>query len=444
MSAPARPLTLEEDAAVAERSSMASPSLAGGSRGLAPRALYFAFAVAMPLTFVGNAFGGFRASGWAWLLNLMVFAPLVLSGPLPVRAVRRLAPYLGFLGLCVLTLVWAEDPQKGVLTLLQLTVPLLAYVLAWRAADRAEQVLNRLAQICLLGLGLVAALLLAVRVLGGLPGLEVSVRPIAISLAIMFIVATANARSWRRTMLIGVTVVLIAGLTGSRMSSVVLLALLLCSPSLAVSLQWRVAVGLLAVLLLVQLSQTDAFKTRFFFDSDATLTDVLTLSPKLNTAGRREAWPALIEACSDAPITGHGVGSASQISESISSGGFGQPHNDYLRTYCETGLAGSILFWGFFLAVGVRSCRLAVRGQDRELHAGAGLLVLALLLFALTDNPMVYTAHFMTPLAAVLGLSDATYERRRAQGRARAAPRAARTLAASPTGYGTSLTERRN
>jgi O-antigen ligase len=138
------------------------------------------------------------------------------------------------------------------------------------------------------------------------------------------------------------------------------------------------------------------------------------------------------------------VGSASQISESVSSGGFGQPHNDYLRTYCETGLVGSILFWGFFLAAGVRSCMLAVRGQDRQLHAGAGLLVLALILFALTDNPMVYTAHFMTPLAAVLGLSEATYQRRRAQGRARAAPQAPRTLAASPTGYGTSVTERRN
>ena len=228
------------------------------------------------------------------------------------------------------------------------------------------------------------------------------------------------------------------------MSSVVLMVLLLCSPSLAVSVQWRVAVALFAIVLLLLLSQTEAFKTRFFFDSDATLTDALTLSPKLNTAGRREAWPALIEACSDAPLTGHGVGAASQISEDISSGGFGQPHNDYLRTYCETGLVGSILFWGFFLAAGVRSCKLAVRGTDRHLHAGAGLLVLALILFAVTDNPIIYTAHFMTPIAAVLGLSDATYQRRRAQGRTRAAPRAPRTLAASPTGYGTSFTERRN
>jgi O-antigen ligase len=398
----------------------------------------------MPLTFVGNEFGGFRASGWAWLLNLVVLAPLVLSGPLPVRAVRRLGPYLAFLGVCVVSLAWAEDPQKGVLTLLQLAVPLLGYMLAWRAADRAELVLNRLAQICLLCLGLVSVLLVAVSVLGGLPGLELSVRPVAISLAIMFVVATINTPSWRRTLLIGVTVVLIAGLTGSRMSSAVLMVLLLCSPSLAVSLQWRVAVALLAVLVLLQLSQTEAFKTRFFFDPDASLTDVLTLSPKLNTAGRREAWPALMKACSDAPVTGHGVGSSAQISESISSGGFGQPHNDYLRTYCDTGLVGSILFWGFFLVAGVRSCMLAVKGPDRELHAGAGLLVLALILFALTDNPMVYTAHFMTPLAAVLGLSDGTYQWRRAQGRARAAPRAPQTLTASPTGYGTSFTERRN
>jgi O-antigen ligase len=199
------------------------------------------------------------------------------------------------------------------------------------------------------------------------------------------------------------------------MSSVVLTVLLLCSPSLAVSLQWRVAVALLAVLVLLQLSQTEAFKTRFFFDSDATLTDALTLSPKLNTAGRREAWPALIKACSDAPITGHGVGSSAQIGENLPGGGFGQPHNDYLRTYCDTGLAGTILFWGFFIAAGVRSARLAVRSTDRQLHAAAGLLVLAFILFALTDNPMVYTAHFMTPLAIVLGLSDATYQRKRGQ-----------------------------
>ena len=122
-----------------------------------------------------------------------------------------------------------------------------------------------------------------------------------------------------------------------------------------------------------------------------------------------------------------------QIIDQLSSGGFGQPHNDYLRTYCDTGLVGSILFWGFFLAAGVRSVMLAVRGPDRQLHAAAGLLVLAFVLFALTDNPMVYTAHFMTPLAIILGLSDATYQRKRVQERGRVAARARLTLASTPT-----------
>jgi hypothetical protein len=101
----------------------------------------------------------------------------------------------------------------------------------------------------------------------------------------------------------------------------------------------------------------------------------------VNSVGRREAWPALIEACSDAPITGHGAGSSAQISEDISSGGFGQPHNDYLRADCDTGLVGSILPWvlprrrGAFRPAGGP-------GRDRQLHAAAGLLVLAFLLFA--------------------------------------------------------------
>jgi O-antigen ligase len=127
------------------------------------------------------------------------------------------------------------------------------------------------------------------------------------------------------------------------------------------------------------------------------------------------------------------VGASYLISIDISGGGFGQPHNDYIRTYCDTGLLGTIGFWGFFLAAGVRSARLAVRGPDRRLHAAAGLLVLAFALFALTDNPMVYTAHFMTPLAIVLGLSDATYQRNR---RKRIDPAAVRGLGAPDSAPG--------
>jgi O-antigen ligase len=412
MSLSASPLIPEEAATVVEHSSAESADLAGGPQDSARRAVYLAF-VAMPLTFVDNAFGGFRLSGYAWLLILATITPLVLTGPLPIRAVRYLLPYLAFLGLCLLSLAWVQELQRGVLTTLQLAVPMLAYIVAWRISDSTVEVQDRLAQICMLELGLVVAWLVADRVLGGLAGLRLAVRPVAISLTVLFLVATINTRSWRRTMLVGLAVLLVAGLTGSRTSAAILLILLLCSPSLGLSSKWRATMVVLVILLLVGVTQTEAFKARFFFNSDATLVDVLTFSPNLNTAGRREFWPELIETCSNAPVTGLGVGASFTLMEQITNGALNQPHNDYLRIYCETGWPGSIAFWGFFLAAGMRSVKLAVRGTKRQLHVAAGLLVVAFILFALTDNPAVYTAHFMTPLAVILGLSDGTYHRER-------------------------------
>ena len=256
----------------------------------------------------------------------------------------------------------------------------------------------------------------------------------------MFVLATINAPSWRRTLLIGVAVVAIAGLTGSRMSSVVLMILLLCSPSLAVSLQWRLGWaswpsccccsgpdrGLQEALLLRLGRHADRRAD---------------LSPKLNTAGRREAWPELIEACSDAPITGHGVGPRIRSALTSPAAGFGQPHNDYIRTYCDTGLLGTIGFWGFFLAAGVHR-----PGWPSGARTAGSTLRPACCAGVRAVRPD------RQPDGLHRALHDPTRDRPRPVGRDRsAAPRSgsrarapsSRTLAASPTGYGTSLTERR-
>lgn len=78
----------------------------------------------------------------------------------------------------------------------------------------------------------------------------------------------------------------------------------------------------------------------FLFDSDASLTDMLTLGPKLNTAEPREAWPALIKACSEAryrPRDGIlGAAQRAHLQRRLRSA-----HNDYLRTYCDTGLVAA-------------------------------------------------------------------------------------------------------
>jgi O-antigen ligase len=381
----------------------AGAGLGQGMRSHAAVVLPIAFGVAMPLTLfhIGAVV---HATAWAWFLDLAVIGSLAMVEPLHPRAVRYLLPYVAFIGYCVLSLAWTPDLSKGVLTLLQVTVPALAYLVAWRLAGRAEEFMARIAQACMLALGLVVVLWLFG--VAGVEPLSLAVRPAAISLAVIFVGISLGTHSRHLTVLAGLTAILVAGLTGSRSATAVLLILLICSPTLGLRAHWRVGIALLVVVAVVGLSHTEAFKERFFFDRNASLVDALTFSGELNTAGRREVWPRLAERCASSAAVGNGIGAAAGIAKSL--GNFGEPHNDYLRTYCDVGIGGSILFWGFFLFALVRCFRRARRAVDqRPLQAGAGLLVLAFMLDAITDNPMVYTGHFLVPVAIILGLADA-------------------------------------
>src|SRR5829696_2710213 len=124
----------------------------------------FVFAV-IPLTFVGSRALGFQLSGWAWLLILAAAAPVVLTEPLHERAVRLLLPYLLFLVYAAVSLAWTDSFNDGVASLVQLIVPVLAYLVAWRIPD-STAVQERLRSIALRGLGI--AVLLTILFLAGL------------------------------------------------------------------------------------------------------------------------------------------------------------------------------------------------------------------------------------------------------------------------------------
>lgn len=376
--------------------------------------LILVFAI-IPLTFVQNRILGFQTSGWSWLLLLAGAGPLVVAEPLPRRAIGVLLPYLLFLAYACATVAWAFNFGEALGTLAQFTVPALVYLLAWRVSlDPA--LLARLRQASLGTLGIAALLAIVVRTgLHTSVGLELSPRPMAIGLVGVFVAATLRSTSWRFTLVVGGICLAVAISTGSRMSSLVLLVMLLVSSSLGVHWRGRLAIAAVCVALVVLLSQTAAFKERFFFSEHATLVDVLTLSENLNTAGRRELWPKLLEECASSSVTGLGLGASTFLSFDLSEGTLDHPHNEYIRCYCDVGWIGSLLVWAFFLAAGLRSWAGAFTGRDKALHGAAGQIVLALLIFAITDNPLTYTAHFMAPLAAILGFSDrALAEARRA------------------------------
>jgi hypothetical protein len=367
--------------------------------------LVFVFAI-IPLTFIGSQFLGFLMSGWAWLLLLAAAGLVVVTEPLPRRAVGMLLPYLLFVGYACATLSWTRLASEGVATLMQFVVPAMVYLLAWRVRLHAG-LLPRLRKASLRGLGIAGLLTVAFLVGLQLPlGAQLSTRPMAISLVVLFVVATLRSTSWRFTVLVGGIALVIAMATGSRMSSLVLIVMLLTSPSLGLRWQGRVAIAVACVVLVLLVSQTEAFKGRFFFDENASLEDALTLSGKVNTTGRRELWPLLLNECRSSSLTGLGIASSTPLSFELSGGVLDHPHNEYIRTYCDEGWIGSILIGGFYLAGLLRSWAGAFTGRDKALHGAAGQVVLALLIFAITDNPLSYTAHFMAPLMAILGFSD--------------------------------------
>jgi hypothetical protein len=367
--------------------------------------LLFVFAI-IPLTFIGNQILGYQMSGWSWLAVLAAVGVLVLTEPLPRRAVGTLLPYLLFLGYAALTLAWTLNFSDGVAYLTQFLVPALVYLLAWRVrVDAAFQAMLR--RTCLGALAV--AVLLVVVVEGGLNGpsdLRLSARPMSISLVVLFVGATLSSRSWGFTVLVGGTAVALAIATGSRMASLVLLVVLLTSPSLGLRWPGRLAIAAACVVLVVLISHTQAFKERFFFNEDATLMDVVTLRDTVNTAGRRELWPLLLRECGQTSMTGLGIASATPLSAELSGATLDHPHNEYIRSYCDEGWIGSVLIWLFFFVALVRSWMGRFIGRNTALHGAAGQVVLALLIISISDNPLIYTAHFMAPLAAILGLSD--------------------------------------
>lgn len=371
----------------------------------------------IPVTFVGVNVGGFNISGLAWVAGLVLVAPLVAFDPVDAGVLRRALPYLVFVFFAALSIGVAPLPQVAIASTVQMSAPLAAFLLASQVQD-IDRLLDRASRAAQAGIGFAVLLTVATSV-GALPGTMLSARPMAISLVVLFVIASLRLTPARAGLLGGIALALSVG-TGGRTSSAVLLMVLVLSPALRLGWRGRSALAGLGLIAVVLASQTAAFQERFFFGAEGTLTDALTGGETLNTAGRRELWPRLLDECSTSPVLGGGIGTGTVLSNELTLGVLGQPHNDYLKTYCDVGLLGAVPFWLFFVGAGLSGVALARRGHP--LGQASGSLVLALLVLAVTDNPVIYTAHFMVPIAVVLGLAARAPGSVRGRSQSRALP----------------------
>jgi O-antigen ligase len=322
-----------------------------------------------------------------------------------------------FLTYAVASLVWSIDFGKGLQVLAQFGAVLVAYVAGWRLMAAGSQFIIWLRK---LSLWLLPASLIVfvnasadgVSKFGWVRGGNTA-RPMVMMLALLFLLSTIG-RSRRYTLVVFGFALLVAVGSGGRMGTAVVGVLLILTPGLRAG--WRARVGLVLVGLaaLAFLIQFESIQERLFVGrQEGELTDIVTLEGNFNTAGRANNWPNIIEICGTQTAIGHGAGSAGVITNEATAGRTTHPHNDYLRTYCEFGMVGAGLFWAFFVAAGWRGVKLFRHARatrlEAELGAASTLALVALLMFAATDNIVIYTATFMAAAGVVWGASDRAF-----------------------------------
>jgi exopolysaccharide production protein ExoQ len=124
----------------------------------------------------------------------------------------------------------------------------------------------------------------------------------------------------------------------------------------------------------------------FIASNSGAILDILGRDSTLT--GRRDLWPAVIDAIKERPLFGYGYavfwrwglsGDARDLLTSIHWNGIMQAHNGYLELCLDLGLSGLLLFvWGF-----VAAARRAMKLFHREPNRATRWAVMYLLFFAL-------------------------------------------------------------
>lgn len=351
---------------------------------------------------------------WVGIISIGVLAALVV--PIEPSTLRALLPFILFLGYGTATLVATNDFADGMQILFQYATVAVAYVAGWRALEADRRLLGTVQRLALWMLP-AALIVFGKAVLDGRFSFGWLVgdgaRPMAMMLSLLFLIATIG-RSRRFTLLLWAALFLVAVASGGRMGTAVLGVVLVLTPATRVKAKTRLVMVAAALVTFSLVIQVDAIQDRLFVGRNSgELSDIVSLEGNFNTAGRAENWPRIAEACSGGAMFGNGAGSSALLTIQATAGNTDHPHNDYLRIYCEFGFVGSAFFWPFFLLVGFRGWQLfrdrRATPIESELGAVGALTVLALLIFATTDNVVTYTATFMAAAGVLWGMSDRTH-----------------------------------
>jgi O-antigen ligase len=192
--------------------------------------------------------------------------------------------------------------------------------------------------------------------------------------------------------------------SGSRMATLIVLILLAAAPGLKLPRPGRTLVAVALLTLVGIATTTDGFQQRWFESREGTFIDFITLQ-EIDSSGRTQVWQSVAASCG-LTVLGNGAGAADGVAEAVNPA-FPEPHNEYLRVGCDTGLVGSLLLWGALIwLAGNATTALRNNTGTRWAHHAGIQLTFALTLLAATDNPLTTTVAFLVPAALAMGWSS--------------------------------------
>lgn len=337
-----------------------------------------------------------------WILGAVAIGLLLQLAPRWRELVvsRELILIAGFVIWALGSLMWSPDAPRGVRLLVSIAVVLLAYL--WGTVSGPP---GGAARLWLIGTaGLMFALVALVLTPNPPPIDALSPnRMLGMGLIAMTVASWYGPRSRMYVALVGLSALGLGVLSGSRTASFVILVLLITAPGLRLPRAGRIIGALLLTSAFLLASTTDSFQERWSESDAGSLFEVITFQD-LDSSGRFDVWPELVEECG-ATILGNGTGAADSYSRNINPG-FPEPHNEYIRVWCDTGIPGTLLLWGFLASIAVGAVAgLRTGGVGNWAHVAAIQMAVSLWLMSLTDNPLTTSVLFMIPAALVFGWS---------------------------------------
>lgn len=314
---------------------------------------------------------------WGWVPVGAVMAWQTARRHLPVSSLRRLGWLSAWWAWAALTLLWSPDPAAGGWLLAGVGMLWLAALWAVGTRPVPSRAVFWAATVGLVGSGVAG---LAVPHPPPVAHLNPN-RILAMTAVGLVVVGWSGTRGRAEAAMLAVLGLAITVGSGSRMASVALLVLLVVSPALRLPRRGRLLLTATVAVAVILAAGTAAFQQRWFVGGDGSLVGLVTGETRLDTSGRAEVWPQIAAACTN-PWFGDGAGAASRYGREVNPG-FPEPHNEYLRVWCDTGLVGVVLLAGFVASVVVST----LRARSRAAMVPA-VAVFALLLLGVTDNPL--------------------------------------------------------